>query len=80
MNVSQPNRPTFQEFCHKYTVCQQDSKWRLMVIDAVQHFTVFEFTNCDDLLRARQVAWEDYGEFMQMLAVLKKSPSRNKLG
>ena len=73
-------RPSFEEFCQRYPVCQQDSKWRLMVIDSSAHFTVFEFADCNDILRAQRVAWEDYGEFMQTLAVLKKSPSRHTLG
>jgi len=67
-----PNRPTFEEFCDKYPICQQDSKWRLMVIDGSPPFRVFGFTNYDDLIRARQVAWDDYDEFLKIIAAEKR--------
>ena len=48
-----PNRPTFEEFCNKYPICQQDSK-RLMVTDGSPPFRVFGFTDYDDLLYAAE--------------------------
>jgi len=67
-----PNRPTFEEFCSKYPICQQDSKWRLMVIDGSPPFRVFGFTDYADLIRARQIAWEDYEGFLALVADVKK--------
>ena len=51
-----------------------------MVIDGSPPFRVFGFTDYDDLLRARQVAWEDYDGFLAMVADVKKGLARHKLG